>query len=447
MRPMCSRAIGLYTCAWMACIGISGVSVFAHAEEKEPEPIAGDVIDAEAMAETLGFLSKQVAANYQRLKTWSGEYAMERTFMHWLPPDPNDKDANAFTMAEVQVTPAVVSVFLDIEHDRLRSDWKQSGPTERYDVDPQAGTRVRKGEYVNLYEYRHIVTPEHWLSFSPTERLGQLKGWPNVDGVGQRGGRIANRKTSDAVDNEREFGNFIDPRDLFGARKTLFFDFCELYRSALDGERTPEDQLKVQKMFRIRRIGDGASTQYVCTVDYRNSTGGIDFSTETVFAAAVGFNVTSWREIAADGKNKYIRKFEYTTIDDIIVPSRMTYERFGNIAELAGMAVMALDVKLKSAVLNKELDDERFDMADLHIEYGDRLLDELAGQLFVADKSGFVEAADFVFDDPKSRALSEPEGGQSSPYRMNLLIANALIIFIVICVVIYRRRRTAAASR
>ena len=155
-------------------------------------------------------------------------------------------------------------------------------------------------------------------------------------------------------------------------------------------------------MLRIRRSGEDASTQYICTVDYRNRTGGIDFSTETVFAAVVGFNVTSWREIAADGKNKYVRKFEYTTIDDIMVPSRMTYERFGSIPELAGMAVMALDVKLKSAVLNKDLDDERFEMADLHIEYGDRLLDELAGQLFVADKSGFVEAADFVSDGAKS---------------------------------------------
>jgi len=359
----------------------------------------GEPIDADSRAEVLGFLSKQISENYQRLKTWSGEFTWKGTTMFSIPPALQN-EADDGLIAEMQINQAVVSVHRDFEFDRLRSDWKQSGPAERYHLNPKVGTRVNKGGNAKLYEYRYIVSPECLLSFSPTENIGQLKDWPEVDGVGPLGGRIAYRKPSRAVVDEREFGKFVDPRDLFGARDRLFFDFCELYRSALEGERTAREKTAAERNMHIRRFADGASTKYVCTVDYPNASGGLLLRTETVFAADAGYNVTSWRQIGPDDKVEYVRKFEFRTIDEIIVPSRMTYEQFGKSEQLAGMPAKRIELVLKSVELNKELDGDRFNMTDLGLKYGDRLLDELSKQLLVKDGKRFVRAIDFVFEAP-----------------------------------------------
>lgn len=418
--------------------------------ESDPETRRGHLVDTNEYSTVLGFISAQISANVVRIKTWSGQYGLVDTRTSLVPFDQKvGRDGGRFVERDGKTVPVqavpdalhcavfsgVVDFVVDVDRNELRSDIQQAGPVEYFAVDVSRGVRELVASREKLYAHRNIVTSEHWIHLPVNERLGQLREFSEVRGISEKeGGRVARRKAVDDTANESEFGKIVDPRELFGVRGTSFADFCDLYRSALDGERTERERELAGRNVQIQRRDVGDQVSYIVTVVYRDpSTDATILTTETTFDGSVGFNATRWRQVSSSGRDAYLRTFTYAKIDGIYVPSRVTHEFFGmNGGGHSGFPIKRRELELTDAKVNAAIDQTAFERDQLGIEYGERMVDESEGDLKVFDGSQFVAANGFVFDAAKAH---EPQRGS----RLKVVVINVVCAFVVLSLAAWYR--------
>lgn len=401
----------------------------------------GQEVPLDEVASTLEFLYNQLQSNHDALRTWVGTYsAVDRYYWERCPVDAVRSRGEVRERGCWSISSADVRFALDNEGDRIRTDFVQSEATKY--VAELAATDVI-GTAVKAREYRWVRTAEALIEFPASDYREQVESFPEVKGFGSGNmGRVIYVQDPRNAKQEQRFGRFVDPREFMGNGTHLYSRTCQLYASALRGERLPEEREHAAKNLRLYREADRTTTTYTMVIRYPNaSTGEEHRQLRTVFSSAVGFQVVSFekRELSTPYET---RKYQYQERDGTYFPSLYNYEFFERSSDDATGWRLAKQrtFTLAESEVNVPIDEEMFAAEGMGLLYGDRLANSLTNELLAFDGSKFVPAQEFTYRPVVAQAEGQLPHADQLPIRIWLLVTNLVVIAAVALWVLMRRR-------
>ena len=145
-----------------------------------------------------------------------------------------------------------------------------------------------------------------------------------------------------------------------------------------------------------RTPADGSATEYVLTRRNPDPAGGVDRSTSTsVFSSDAGFNLVSY-EMSCFGKPEQTRRCSFREVEGIFIPSEFEYKHFRWADVEEAYLTLHRRFTLKEVQVNEPLEPGVFEIENLGLEYGDRMVDRIENRLTVFDGKQFVPAEQFI---------------------------------------------------
>jgi hypothetical protein len=294
--------------------------------------------------------------------------------------------------------------------------------------------------------YRWIHTPEHFLELGIRDAYGPLANFPPVEGIPNRGGRVAFRHPTEKFGGSlRE----IDVRRFFGYENIPFAEMCDMYAGAIRGDNGPETQQLVEKHVSLVERQSPDALEYVLEIEIPDSRPNYDeplFTTRTVFNADLGFCATQ-HEVYQLQTIIASQVIQFGKRDDVYIPEEVRIRNYST-------GIPGDDPRetpriertfiLQSTKVNEPIDPEVFSIGALELGYGERLIDEIENRLYVLDKSGMVPAEEFVYVGQMTGTL-ENRGTKSRIWY--LLVGNGILLAAIMTVYFIRSRSADHAAK
>ncbi|MDR1477983.1 MAG: hypothetical protein LBJ00_03485 [Planctomycetaceae bacterium] len=345
----------------------------------------GEFTPVENPLEVFRLIGNQSQSNYEKIKTWQGEYEIEEINYPTVLAKDVAQDIEAMLPTNfLIVQKGKFKFFIDMRRDSLLVDYRNISVsiTDISGVPIVINERSKKlldSKYLN--HRVSIVSPKEILTFEKNELLASF---PQLGDREDRVGRVAYRYgyAEDRVVTMAT--TLVDPRTFFIFGGQCVWDFCQRVTS---GKRPLYVKTETnESRIYLNQSANERSKRYQVYTDYIGKNNSVF---EHVVEANASFNVTLYSNGLGDVKKGYTPRMrqrnEYKKFDDIFLPSTIDYSlgetKYPNIFRVTRK------LKLLNAVVNQPIPKELFTIESLGLEDGDRLRDEIKDQLFeVVDK-------------------------------------------------------------
>jgi len=332
--------------------------------------------------ETLQFLADQTRGNYERIRTWKGTYQVY-TMQH-ASVDPG---LFATTQQVTGTSPIVRQEFrytarFILDASRNSVYWQKT--TQAMHFFESDTDKVLSVKNVSPSDGTFVVTPEHFLEFSPNTRWPAFATLPSPRQAG--GNRAAFRRSTDVLPPNSEL--LFDPRLLFGFSHVLrFWTELDLYLAAASGKSGPQQETLVEKRLAIYKSegSDGTWYRLVTELDTPDRNG--SFYALDTWSPVSGYNPV--RRVMADGEDgrgvQSTIEWKWERMDGIFVPK--IYREVGLLRR--GMQqgerapVFVKELVLKNSTLNPPVAANQFDYVGLGLTDGDLVVDRIENSVKV----------------------------------------------------------------
>ncbi|MDR1477986.1 MAG: hypothetical protein LBJ00_03500 [Planctomycetaceae bacterium] len=343
------------------------------------QPQGKDFTPVENPLDVFKMIGNQSKSNYEKIKTWQGEYEIEETNYSGKIAEDFAKSIEAVLPPDFCIVQkGMFRFFIDIRKDCLFVDYKQDAVS----INEVSGTPIvlnKKSQKLLKDNYlKHqitVINPKEVLTFEKKELLASF---PELGDRDDRVGRVAFRRirTPYAV---KTIANFVDPRSFFTFGDNQFWDFC-LKVSSKERPLYVKSETNESRVY-LRRSANGNQNRYQIYLDF---VGRSNLVFEYIVDGSASFNVTFYANGHGSVEKGYVpitkQHCEYSKISDIFLPSVFEY----SVGETKYPNVLMLTRKLKllNAVVNQPVPKELFNIESLGLDDGDRLKDEIKNQLF-----------------------------------------------------------------
>lgn len=397
MKPA-KKSAKLLTVLCLTCSTTSLCSQEAR-QSDQPLPTKFEAVHSEdippaQLSTVLKSLADETRKNVQAAGSVVLKYKFYEEFhfpFGWLPPGqaptPENQGESHWQIMGGDVTLEVVELGLKQHvHYVPTRNWKMRN--EKTGEERDMG---RRGE-----SHRWIITPDEFLNFDETAKLGKLSQFP-LDK--QTESRIVERTHGRGWQFN---GRVISFGSLFGGQLgDTWWDLCERYSDSTKGD-TESAKVSRRVISIVKDTDSEGNTRFTETKTYSEETllskwraDRVPSSTTTTYDSRFGFNPT-----------RYVRKRGSKrsdgNIDRVKIEHQLTYVRKGKSFIPARIVVIEHETKpperprrrrmriltLVEASLNAEIDPKRFTVNSLGLVKGERLHDKLNKKLFIADGKG-----------------------------------------------------------
>ncbi|MDR2171009.1 MAG: hypothetical protein LBP59_12775 [Planctomycetaceae bacterium] len=387
----------------------SGFSFGALEEGKLTVPI-------EEPLKIFQMIGEQSRSNYEKIKTWQGEYAFEERFVFSSNMSQLiEKNIGAKLPSEFVMIQKGKFIFcIDIRKDALFVDYHpESVLLEDISGHPISLEKDAKNklEKTSLKRIVSIVTPKEFYSFDKNSQIGS---YPKIGDKEDRVGRVAFRYPST---DSHKIGIKVDPRTFMVCGGEFFWIHCQRIADKSRPLRIKTDANDSNVY--LNEIGSSKSIQYQIYYDFN---GRENMVFEYIVDGNSAFNVIKYANGAGFIDKGYtIREkniFEYKKVDDIYIP--FVFEK--NLGETSKNNLFELcnRYELLKTEINKPLPPDIFTIERLGLEDGDRYYDKVKNKLF--------EMIDGKIVPMRSGTSWQPN--RISAVRIVLIVAGCLLMLI-----------------
>lgn len=368
---------------------------------------------AEQRVDLLQMIARQIQGNLERIGSWEGKFKVVEAVYVTDPPISSTADGVKRLPGEfIYRTSAAGAFILDWQSESLFTEYRRTGDQIVYE-------NVKSGEKHftenPAYNRQSILTPEHYLNHNPAQIAFQVGGIRNLPSR-PSGHGIAYRQPAEEGYELSINSAVIDPRQLCKVGQTQFAEYFAGMAGLLI--KTPDLLLSIERT-------SGKMAGYLYT--YVAPSG--DMLKITIDETSAFQPVRAEFTRSADGWNQTV-KWRYQELDGIQVPS------FYHKVHLSGDGTLLLEreLHLSEVVLNRPVPKETFSYAQFGLKDGDRLLDEIRGEVFVFDGGELISPDEYR----KISGLAEDQDSGAS-VRIALVGANLLAIIVVAFLVLRKR--------
>ncbi len=321
-------------------------------------------VAASERPEILRFIGTQVKDNAEKIRTWKGEYEVQRRD-YWSEkfvarfkprlPDNCSKDLMAETTIKFRFS-------IDFEEDRVFREMDSTKfatfTTDKYELVEIPDVRPA--------DYRSVVAPDDYIRFgykdAPSTR-SVVSGWPQAT---QKPSAL--RESPEDARQEGGFGSLLDPRLFFNANgeQTVWEQF-ELYASRLADPGSPFDALIVE----TSRGDSGLWYRLKFPLPGNPGTGQI--AAYWVFSPQAGYNVVASSMLSADNGPVSVIATSWQQYEGVYLPNHCSHIVYGNGA--SKLPTTQIEASLGESSVNVPVSDD-FGYRALGLKDGDLVLDE-----------------------------------------------------------------------
>ena len=364
-------------------------------------------------------LASNLAANYRRISTWRGSYAVRSESI--IPGNTRQSQAiGAAPQSDVRAYFDCICRFsIDLSADSCFLT-VEDGKQMYYDEDTGAPAEVI---FERPTEQRCVLTAEHFLELRPDnlyQGFGPLKGF-----------ELPPKRTVFRDEPSKAgfslFTNFVDPRLFFHINRNLgvWEEFEKSYIPALQGDLGSEQKDLFDAKLSLSMSTRDGEIWYRAT-QRQSAVGGP--VKEQVFLSSAGFNRTQlvvWKRDSVSQRYRY----RYRFIDDIYVPEHI-------IIEYAGLEKKR-ELTLQDCVLNGPIDLTQFSYEALGIKEGDLIMDRIE-QVAYEYKSGEPKKlANFGEGPPKETSNDFPK--EPSLRALYVVLGLMAVLAVLIAIKLFAR--------
>ena len=378
----------------------------------------------------------EIRANYERLASWSGSYALEdgayRTEMRQIQPRVGDDAARGELLGTTrkgrwwEVRHVVVQFDLDMRKNNLATTYEVVGDAAVTDL--ASGVTEIWGQ-VPLRQ-RHLITVDEWIECIPAEPPGAAPRFQIARGKG-----INSAVRRGAAESKRfaRYSSVIDPRAFFAYSGSMSF---------ADALKSSADWLKAGKSLalRIEEVRSTSHAGYRLVQEYRVRPDDLSEQptvVETTFNVDAGYNPSRLVERSPSGIATLDRTWRYTHVSGVYIPSHYRLDKYFD--DDTQQRELSRDFTLNNCEVNGQIGAASFSLDRLGLVQGDQLRDDLAGSVMRYDNGEVVPVSQYAGDD--NTAVTTPSARR--PRGVALLIIN--IGFLALAAVLWavgRKRRS-----
>jgi hypothetical protein len=374
------------------------------------------------------FVSGNLTANYEKLKTWTGQFELiveadsgfaylplEKVKSRERKSGPSGGQRKKVPGDYVHVVRLKGRFELDLLADSVYSEHATIGSVEYRDKKSDTVYEIDiSGDDENQ---RSILVGQEFLRLEPRSAISEVEGIRVKGDLSPSGSRVIVRDERKKGEQLGRYSDFFDPRQLLGHGKLpfekMFRNFSQVLekRNAQSTIRVFESQLSGSLVYRVVQA----------------------FPTEVVLSCIVdsaqGFNVTSY-EIHKKVTKPFETVFvDYEDLGDIYLPkvySLLKYNDNGNVR-------YTRKVEIAASKVNGGFDKTAFGLQRLEPAPGDRLNDAIEGKRSVYSGTEFVSPAQF-----RSKFTAAPSDSILAWLVLPILLG---LILATVALILYRRRR------
>ena len=394
--------------ALLAALCIAAMSTaFLRADDAAPDDVAkyGRKLNDEERLAALDLMVKEMKANYEKIRTWNGEYHFivgNRDFRNdpskseYLPPPPGSP-------------PKLNQGDIAIGEDAGGGHWKFSCGKLAFALAPPQGkyhafihanepdcyldvatgfegfaTRANRPQRL-VKDY--VVTPEAGFIYHVTSSFPQIPGFPDVESVTRQGGRgrLFERRKPDEMSD----GDYVDLPGFFYSCNFPPWKICEFTAAALRGERG-EKIREMSKVGYAMYVNNESPPTYTEVNRYPNH------ESVRVYDGNAAFYIVKLRDVTEKLRSE--QTIEYRRAGGIFIPETFKHATH-ELKDGDFLPVRNVLYELLSTKINGDIPETEFGLEQFDLKYGERMLDRKEKKLFVYnDELGFVPAEDFRFD-------------------------------------------------
>jgi hypothetical protein len=352
-----------------------GVSFSFGDQDQDKKPVP-----AEDQLKVYQMIADQSGSNYERIKTWQGEYTFEERFVpnEGMAQSIADSIGAKLPSEYIFINKGTFTFYIDIRKDALFVDYRQTSVS----IEDISGTPIRlsddsreKMESQYLKHILSIVTPKEFISFDKTVMLGS---YPHLGDRSDRIGRVAFRYPS-VKSTKKTQSIIVDPRSFMICGGTFIWDHCHKIANKSRPLHIKTDTN--ESNLYLNELTGSPSTRYQIYNDFigRNNT-----VFEYIVDSNVAFNITMYASGTGFVDKGYVeqekRTCEYEEIDGVYVPSLFHYNLGGT--KHKSLFKFSRRSKLLRAEINKPLPTDVFTIKQMELEDGDRFCDEIKNKMF-----------------------------------------------------------------
>jgi hypothetical protein len=430
----------------ICAVAVCGVIYFLNsisAEEKEKKPpfdegfisVPGNwrQIGVPASTEVLDMVADQTQGNYEKLRTWQGDYRVH--MRQYLPNPPGGATKELLSKRQAS--------------DKLSQLWQEFDFTLRFAIDMESDSIYRSKETKTMLfvkdgsnetvtipnvgpaDERSVVTAEHYLHFDPKAVSPGFTYVPNHPDTHWK--RTAFRDAHQRSERQHS-GDLPDPREVFGLTGGMKF-WKEV--------RMLSQAIKAGKDFLVLHEGSGlGGTWYQLVESFMSSQSGkpSGIYMTVIFSPTAGFNAVSVI-LAADKEGKRPiskRLWQWKMFNGVFVPEKIVELRYS-----AGNLVYQREMNLQECAVNDPLKPNLFSYQGLGMKDGDLVMDNIDKVCYIIKDGSPQTLANYG----EQYTPPGPGVGVYLPQWKVTVCSGLLVILIAIFIVRrYRKRRRKSSS-
>ncbi len=379
----------------------------------------GQLLEAEedSRVDLLQMLSLQIKGNMDRIDSWEANFSIAEASRRTDPPipKPNSSTSNVQRLRGKYIYKSAAQgrFVLDRRLDSLYTEYTRAGNKILYE-------HVETGEkhYFDnrAYSRKSILTPEHYLSHNPEQKVVGIGG-PD-DPTGRQAARgITYRKSNASGKRLRVNSVVIDPRQICTLGQNPFDDYFAGMAELLTK--------KPQLLLDIEATADGSKGYQYTYLSPSGDLLNVTLS-ESNFYMPVREKAT-----AGDGSYDETVEWSYQEVDGIKVPKRYHRKLL-----LEGELAIEREIVFTDTFLNRTVPEDTFSYSQFQPDDGDRLVDELDNnESLIFDNGNAILQSDYL----EGLGIATPLNPQPSN-RVAFIIANALAILLIVFLINRTRR-------
>jgi len=377
---------------------------FLHAQNSD------DVVNVVEVCENVATLSQ---ANLDLMRSANGTFELTTEALFDAPGE----------KFPIQSWSSEIDFTADLAGGRYFSDYRVLGLTERRSVDGEQQDQVSDGNRRDLA----IVTSEDfiWLQAYDRPLVAEL---PAVDGLTEEGGRMAIRLQSTDSENETMVGRVFDLRQIWSDLPRFFGQY--------HSELTSDDSAVVNALDVVAENA-GTPDKPLIRVTHTYPDPGVPLAEKSRNVFLIDpriWHVIHWEYYETGGVMTKEFDWKYEPQADGILFPVVFSQVLNKLSNGQRQPWLNRLFTVKSVELNKPIDEGRFEIAALGLQYGERLHDKIQGKMFIMDREGMVPAEDFRLHRDK---VHERKHDSLSLLWWGL---GAVIVILVIATIVRRKR-------
>lgn len=426
------RVILLFACLLATChVARPGHAAEDAASDSGAPPANWIELSDSEIRPALLAIVVETKANYERIQTWKGTYAVR--LQQTLPASVVAEHFSAgLDEQHVSDLRQEFDILLGFAVDQTTNSryWnKQTREMSFFRPDTDEAVTLSNA---SSPDGDYVMTAEHFLD-CPSGVMSMLGLLPDHPAAQNK--RVVFRRPMDRV-RPRE-GDLLDPRSFFGTSDSLkFWEELDLYISALSGKQGDEEKARVQQILTAYQADESCGRWYRLEIVMNATDETRRQYFRTIWSPQVGHHPVR-AVLSKDPLGKrpsWLTEWEWKQVDDVLVPSLYRQSHWPDDGDTQQVPTEAVLVECQ---VNPELDGDQFDYAGLGLTNGDLVIDKTEQIVYSLKDGRPTKLAKFHEE-------YSPSGSDvaSTGFRWGFTILGALVLGVVL-LSLRRRARNA----